>query len=375
MIRFFPYGDILRGPEIRTSPRDAEIRRIIESRLEAKIAMDESVDYEDWMEPASMLAAAIEQGLEICIRGDKYGAPDIHLPGQACPEIAIGRFPRGGPGGGLQWPMNTGLANHYGSLISFADLAGRRTILCDMPGDREQSGTSSTGEFARAGASNDLFDTISSFTGKRIAVKQTRPSKAHPVTFVDVPVGADRDWAKRWFFDEWGFHFARFEGEPDCMLVQEAIDMEYETRFFVIGGRVVSGSACVSEFTPAMRDPANVVSDCTFATFERKPFSGDFVTNQSMAMEMQIFAQDAARKIMDEVPALTSFVIDVAKGPDGFCIIELNPADQAGLYANDCHAILRAIVEVSVDIEPQPDDISWPPVVAVPDQEFLEFEP
>ena len=137
-----------------------------------------------------------------------------------------------------------------------------------------------------------------------------------------------------------GYHFSRFEGDRDALLVQDRVDMSCETRFFAVDGRVVSGAACIEAHTPVDREE---VEGVTAAVFEHKRNGGDLFHDPVLARDLEAYAATVAAEAAQE--GLENLVIDVAIGRDGVpIVVEMNPAINAGLYANDPAAIVEATI-------------------------------
>lgn len=121
-------------------------------------------------------------------------------------------------------------------------------------------------------------------------------------------------------FEEFREGIARITDDPEAKMrltdivaaaPLTAIDAEY--RFFVIGGRVVTGS---------------------------RYKHGDLVrSSSSIPEEITQFAQQC----VDIWAPNEAFAIDIAATPDGLRVIELNSANSAGFYACDMGCIVDAV--------------------------------
>ena len=354
-ILFRPYGDIAVAPLPRTDADTALVARIA-AALGIAIAQEDEVDYEDWMEPACMLAAALDLGLEIKILPrlplrQAVSEPLFHIPGQACRDILIGRQHRQDPYEihhlDLGWPAaNSNLANHYGEMASFHRHAGRKLRLADMPGDAEHA-AGRRPVFALGATSQSLGAAMRALAPGAVMVKQVYPAKELPLLSYDLDSEITEDDCKRLFIDAVGFHFARFEGDPSSLLVQEKITMTHETRFFVIDGKVVTGAACIEHHTPQQNpDPDQRLNPIWEIRRNKGEMDTRCITARQTTAELMLaFADRVAQEIAEEAPALRAYTLDVALGADGTpLIIELNPADNAGLYGISAQAYLRAIL-------------------------------
>lgn len=342
MIHFVHYADIFRSPPPRGGANEIGIRETIARSTGVEFRIDEDADYEDWIEPASILAAAIETGHEVTIHQGQLPEGVMLIPGTQCADVVVGRLPN-------IWPRTLTIntpeisnPDRYAETNAFWEMCGREIMLCNMPGERDY-GRKTDRPMAMSGHGQDIYDTIAYFAGQKIVIKQVRPSKEMGILVVDVPSDADREWARKWFMDEVGYHMIRYEGDQDCMLVQQHVPMRNETRFFVIDGKVVSGAACIEEFTPADRDPKKV-ANATSIIFEGERNDGKRFTDVSLALTLHAYANKFAKEVSAEDPLMLNYVVDVAMGEDGPLIIEMNPLQNSGLYANDPALIVRALL-------------------------------
>jgi hypothetical protein len=125
------------------------------------------------------------------------------------------------------------------------------------------------------------------------------------------------DWAE---FEEFREGIARITDDPeakmrlsDVVAAAPLTTIEAEYRFFVIGGRVVTGS---------------------------RYKHGDLVRSSSIVPEeITQFAQQC----VDVWAPNDAFAIDIAATPNGLRVIELNSANSAGFYACDMGSIVDAV--------------------------------
>lgn len=340
-VLFRPCGDILVGPAPR-GQADIDLMALISAQLGQPVTIDDEVDYEDWMEPAAMLGAALRAELAVTILSDlplarAIANPAHVIPGHACRDFLIGRLRNTDTMGlvdsmmDLGWPGPGGdRVNHYAELESFSRNAGRQTRLADMPGEASPD---------LVGPGSKLGDGLLAFAGSDCLVKQVWPAKSMPLVTLHPAVGMTADEAEGLFFNEVGFHIMRFEGDRNSLLVQERVTMTHETRFFVIDGALVTGAACIEANTP-QQNPGMLMG----SQFEVVRNSGELVTSEAIADQLWSFADRMVREIAEEAPALRHYVIDLALGADGNpLVIELNPAFQAGLYGINADALFSAI--------------------------------
>lgn len=349
-VYFRPCGDPCLAPVSR-SERDDALRARIAAATGFDIQVSPDVDYEDWTEPMTLLDAAIEKGVEIAIlsRGAldaAMDAPVLRIEGTPCPDILIGRQARLDglhlADAGLSWPPKAdSMANHYGELAAFHAAAGRRTVLADMAGDPEMSNTR---DMIGKVSSIPLGQALAAHAGGTCFVKQVFPAKELPPLFLEIPQAACAAEAEQAFISAVGFHFARFEGEPGALLVQDIVEMTHETRFFVIDGTVVCGAACIEDHTPL----ENTDGDRLRPVFEIHRNGGDIVHDQAAAAKLLAAAERVTADILSEQPALQHFVLDLALGADGQPIaIEMNPIGASGLYGISAGRLVGAILAMA----------------------------
>ncbi len=239
---FRPCGDITMAPAARCQ-RDLDLFECIATATGLHIQNDPDVDYEDWMEPACLLEQAIHAGLKISILPalslrEAIANPLVTIEGISCRDMLIGRQLRSDPREmgffNLGWPAPCDqTANHYAELATFHRHAGRRLALADMPGDPEGRGDR-TALFGEGFTSSTLGNAMASLSPGEIIVKQVYPGKSLPLCTYTLDADFTPEQGQSLFLNDVGFHFARFEGDPAALLVQEKITMTHETRFFLL---------------------------------------------------------------------------------------------------------------------------------------------
>jgi len=368
-ILFRPHGDLSKAPFPR-SERDVALYEFLSEKTGLPVAFEggSSVDYEDWMEPAKMLEAAILSGYEVKILPKvqlrrAVSNPVATIPGKPCRDILIGRQLSGDPGEfryfDLGWPSAlNNLSNHYAELSTFRDNSGRRTVLADMPGETNPRLPAFSCHLSMDDIHTaPLGDAIIQFKGGDCIVKQVYPAKSHSLVPIAVSNDEEPSGAEALFIDQVGFHFARFEGDQGSLLVQEKITMTHETRFFVIGHNVICGAACIESDTPQQNEASLMLSD----RFEVARNSGSVIHDAAAASALLAFAEEMTRRIRDEAPELTNYVIDLALDEQGRpLIIELNPIAESGLYGIDAQRLFGGIISAS-EAEPHREPDAWDP--------------
>lgn len=306
-----PYPGLADAPE---SYKEAW-RRYVDPAL----TVTRDADREDWLEQAARLEAAMRLLDDPLLR--VYGHGIVDRNGKPVEQDAIngrayyGEVLNADPRRPADYPVETGNAHRYANSPMVRRLMHRETMLVPVNADRVE-------QAARSIASH----------GRGVVVKYVLREKVLPTVRL-TPDEALRFDATRWF--EW--EDARFEDEPDGVLVQEMVDMRYEYRVFVIGGEPVCGAGCVEHCTPADNE----------ATFDPKMEDrrNDVrVIHRPKTVEAyRRFATAAARLIADEGYIRGPYVMDLATVDGMPCIIELNRMTNAGLYALDMDTLLTAV--------------------------------
>ena len=150
---------------------------------------------------------------------------------------------------------------------------------------------------------------------------------------------------------DWGY--MNLEGASNGVLAQDALELQYEYRLFVVDGEVVSGAGCVEEFTPLDRDQFSGPFDARVRRTRGHLHQGEpsFVEErQTIVAQLIEFGMRIAREHGG------TFGLDVAldagkvtaEYPFGTpVVIELNTIHNSGLYASDPWAVTAALVNAN----------------------------
>lgn len=203
----------------------------------------------------------------------------------------------------------------------------------------------------------DVRDAMARFAaeGVRTVSLKMLQSKAAPVYRVDIAGVADDVSARKVLLstmadgDDGGtspfdYLVGHLEGQ-EAFVIAPWVEMVDEYRVFVVNGTPVTGGGCVEEFTPADRlgsgryDPRLRrvrrrldAPRCDLRTVERLvAYARDRAAAITGAGRVRDFDLDVA--------------VDVRTGKP--TIVELNGMTNAGLYASDPHAILKALLETA----------------------------
>lgn len=141
-----------------------------------------------------------------------------------------------------------------------------------------------------------------------------------------------------------GWALINDEGLKNAYLVQEVIPMRFEYRFFVIGGKVVTGAGCVENLTPLDNDGS--AFDDNMKEFRVSQQLSPVEPHPEILSQYLAFAERVVEEIREERPDFDRYVLDVALGRDGSpVIVELNSESNAGFYACNPQLITDALYE------------------------------
>lgn len=158
-----------------------------------------------------------------------------------------------------------------------------------------------------------------------------------------VPVGGD-------LWDNVGaMAYSFMDGGPHLM-VQEAVEMVYERRYFVIGREIVTSSPVMTALTPL--DWPLRAGECYL-----RPDVGEAQIRPAVVAKEDRLAMEVARDMRVE-----HAIIDVALvgGPEGeTVVIEMNPMvlGQAGLFASSVRDLAAASEKLLLGFVPEPRSI------------------
>lgn len=138
--------------------------------------------------------------------------------------------------------------------------------------------------------------------------------------------------------------YIRLEGIERALLAQDALELEWEYRLFVVDGIVISGAGCVEEFTPLDRElyagPFDMRMRRIRGHLHQGPAS-EVEHRPEIAEALIAFGRDLARVHGGTV------VIDVAvdRTSGRPVVVELNDLPNSGLYASDPWLVATALID------------------------------
>lgn len=283
--------------------------------VDPRLTVTVGADREDWLEQAARLEAGVRLlGDDVIVR--VYGRQPVRLDGTPVGEESLTGLPHFGcimrtPV--MDYLSDPGNGNQYYRSPMVRSLMRRQTRLTPVD----------------ATAIQNAVRELDADSPLGVTVKYVRREKTLPL--VRLAHGEPFDAA-----DWLGWEEARFGGDPDGVLVQENVRMEYEYRMFIVDGKPVCGAGCVEANTPP--DNQNVFDPVMQQQRNQTPTE----TRPDLAEQYHQFALDAAQRIREENIITSAYVMDVAMIDGRPSIIKLNGISNAGLYALDMTALLTA---------------------------------
>ena len=143
-------------------------------------------------------------------------------------------------------------------------------------------------------------------------------------------------------FEYWSYQTPRF------ILVQEEMIMNYETRFFIVNGVIVSASGRVIDFVPTQESVKNPFHYAQ-QTVKHQSHSNDnqeIITN-SHYDHMVEYVKDIITTIENNENKFPTCVIDIAWSPEkqSPVLVEINNISNSGLYGCSAHAIYNELYD------------------------------
>jgi hypothetical protein len=294
-------------------------------------------DFEDWAENAVLLHEARLRGLplEVLDQAPQYRVSTSGwMTPRSTPGAPVGAMLGGWANAdflrGLPVPLSlvgqdeaaVDAASDYAASPVFQRHAGRRAIYADATGESiEQALDAILGDRAEA----DVF------------VKTVRKESSGIVRLARADGPLYSQFCEQWDGFEW--EVVRFEGHRRLLLVQEAIECRHEYRFFVVGGRLVTGAGCVELHTPL---DGTETFDAKTEPVRNRSEVGSFpeVRDRHLAFAKAFVEEFAAEHGRD-----LDYCLDVCLDGSGrTVVIELNPPLNCGRYASDVGAWMDAVV-------------------------------
>jgi len=206
-------------------------------------------------------------------------------------------------------------STRYATAPSFLRHAARKIVICRN--DAEASG------FASYPTLDEGMAIASTWGAEELCWKQaTGPDKAYPVAFIA---------NNRRLPPDIGLNAYSAGG---LSMLQERVEMTFETRYFVVDREIVSGAGAVEAHTPFDRRPETTIG-ATHAIFERRRNVGPAAFDGGVARRLDDAAPAIAREIAFDL-GVNDFTLDlfVNGATDEIGVVETNPITASGFYAN-----------------------------------------
>lgn len=210
----------------------------------------------------------------------------------------------------------------YWEYAAFQRAAGREHVVCGYAMDGEGVDVVDIGEALAA----------KSIEPGRLFIKGTR-SKSLAGSAVIKSSGGYRYLSFDNEYADAGLW--RFEGRPEFLLAQPYVPMTHEYRFFIINGRPVAGSSNAPDLTPFQHQER-------FDDRMRET-TGSLAADHRRLDAYRELATRVSAELWEEDPRLTGYVLDVATGPEGPLVVELNTLGASGLFAVDPQHVAAAL--------------------------------
>lgn len=128
-------------------------------------------------------------------------------------------------------------------------------------------------------------------------------------------------------------------------LIQEWVPLEYEYRFFVVDGTLITGAGCVEEFTP-------LNNRCTFDPAMRRLRGNGIAAEDDTEVRLRPDLVESYIRFIEPVASglprgQRTVVIDVARHARTGepLIVEFNSLPNSGLYACDPYILFQAVLD------------------------------
>jgi hypothetical protein len=332
--------------------------------------VDPETDYEDWHENAAKLLAALGTGRPVfqldlvdptrVVRSFRAGVDGRPLPfDREAPCALVGDHLKFDPlvfsradmmpalGGFVDfskaekacwdvrpeqilWPSRGSMrANEYPRMEAFRRNAGRRAVLCGIPCEGPLPRGADLHEELVAWAASGPVDAM---------LKVVAQAKYEAPARLRLPAGAGADAVHEAVRDALGYTLLHLEGVPEGILLQDRVPMAGEYRFVVVDHRLAAGAGCIEKFAPI-----SSVAEPFDPQIEGRRGDDDIRPDPAAVARYVAFAERVAAEIAAECPGTGDYTLDVATGPGGPLVVELNEALNFGLYAASFARVLDAV--------------------------------
>lgn len=135
---------------------------------------------------------------------------------------------------------------------------------------------------------------------------------------------------------------------PKYLFFQETVTLEYETRFFVVGGKIVSASGRVIDFVPdtlSHKDPFAYADRAV--QYQSMSHDGQDVVTNPYYGELCDLVEQIVQSLEAHENSAPTCAIDVAwcETKNQPALVEINGISNAGLYGGDAITIYKALYD------------------------------
>ena len=302
----------------------------------SRVSEEDGLDREIWYERATRLFATVDLGFDV-IDIEKFDY-SCNLTKEC---IEIGAFEMGPIPSGTE----TSLASDWYTNPVFRAGARRELELCDAP-DSDNHDRDAENLFARGAY-------LARERDRELTLKVIIETKYSPLIHVTLRQGSTPEEVRNAVIDRnenLGYLFAELEEEQSrlqregAFLWSEFIQMNYEYRVLVVGGKPVTGTGIVPFYDGAWslnkgwddRMLRNLRND---REVESRP---------DLASAYRIYANGIVRQATDHEPTMRNYCLDLATGADGeILVVELKPLRRCETFATDARTLVRATIRES----------------------------
>lgn len=299
-------------------------------------------DFEDWAEPAAILAAMSRHG-DVTLLPP---GPPVRMTGDTTPLVRA----RPGSPEAIMWGRF--LPTDSNDLPADVDLVwnGGRQVR------RVQDYATSPVFLAHVGRDFHVCDmTDASVSRAVVALRNAGHARGFVKTrdkgetsSFDVPRNGDTGHHLRMGLQD-PYVFAIREGDKDCVYVQQAIRPTREYRIFVVGDEIVTGAGCIVEHTPC-----DGRGDAFDVRVEVDRGSGTIVEDDLTVARYVAYAASYARAWATGHGHDMGYALDLCidADDDTVQVVEMNPLANVGLYAIDADALVDAMIHGAREVRP-----------------------
>lgn len=299
----------------------------------------EDCDREHWLESLALLEA-LKAETDLPIKVVDY--QDL-TPNEVADRVLFGVTPTRWGGyifdATYPRPVTQHAALNYAHNPAFEALAGRGLELADTPPDSAPMNTPMN--------RNELRHVLAEAKGKKF-IKFIASAKALGNAIYDPEIHTPDVFINLVY----NYSMLMYADLKDAFLVQDFVTMTCEHRFFIVNSTITGASPCVESYTPFDIKHDNVVdsSDTGVIKVGHEVIRGDgeiATLTDAEFKSMLKFVGKANRELSAADANLTDYVLDVAMIEGNWCVIELNPLQNSGMFALNVNHFVRAVLKAN----------------------------